>query len=308
MSLLSPRYTSRLVLVLLVSVSGFFATALHAQEKSLRQVIDADIQAAWKREKIIPAARADDASFLRRIYLDLVGTLPTYDEATQFLKDEDAKKREKLVDKLLDDPRFASEQAHVWDLVLFGRNPGNGDATRKRDGFKKWLSDKFAKNEAYDHWVRDLLLAEQEGSELFYVQFRGAPEEATVAVSRIFLGTQLQCARCHDHPFTSWTQRDFYGMTGFFVRLVVLDADKKFMIGEKSSGEVLFTGSVKEQKPGQKGEPIKAKFLGGAVIEEPPLPKDFKEAAQGAKTLPKPLFSRKEKLAEWVVAPENPYF
>lgn len=283
-------------------------------DEPLRAVIDAEVKKGWERAKVTPAPRCDDAAFLRRVTLDLAGTVPTHDEAMAFLKDTDAQKREKLVDKLLADARFATHQADVWDLTFFGRNPSNADATRKRDGFKKWLADKFAKNEPYDRWVRDLLLADQEGSELFYVQFRNQPEEATMAVSRIFLGTQLQCARCHDHPFASWTQRDFYGMAGFFVRIVVLDgaADKgvkRFKLGEKSSGEVLFTGAAKDQKPGMKGEPVKPKFLGGTALEEPTLPKDFKEPElKNAKELPKPKFSRKEKIAEWVTAPANPYF
>jgi hypothetical protein len=287
---------------------------LSAQEQPLRQQIDAAVRAAWQREKLTPASRADDATFLRRIYLDLLGTIPNLDETKRFLQEADPKKREKLIDKLLDDPRFAVHQADVWDLVLFGRNPPNGDATRKRDGFKKWLTEKFAKNEPYDRWVRELLLAEQDGPALFYVQYRSQPEEATVAVSRIFLGTQLQCARCHDHPFESWTQRDFYGMAAFFARLVIVDGQgpdgkPRFLLGEKSTGDVLFTGPAATQKPGQKGEPIKAKFLGGVVLDEPPLPKGFKEpTVQRGKALVKPLFSRKENLAAWVVAADNPYF
>jgi hypothetical protein len=83
---------------------------------------------------------------------------------------------------------------------------------------------------------------------------------------------------------------------------------RRFIIGERSTGEVLFTGAAKDQKPGQKGEPVKPKFLGGQELAEPPLPKDFKDAERGAKTLPKPFFSRKEKLAGWVTAPENPFF
>jgi hypothetical protein len=198
----------------------------------------------------------------------------------------------------------------VWDLVLFGRNPPNGDATRQRDDFKKWLNSRFAKDVPYDRWVRDLLFAEQEGTERFYMQFRYAPEDATVAVSRMFLGTQLQCARCHDHPFAPLTQRDFYGMAGFFVRLVPVDAAKgRYRIAEKSTGEVLFSGSVKEQRPGRKGTPVKPKFLGGAELAEPPLPKGFKEPVFKANVVPaKPSFSRKEKLAQWLTAPENPYF
>jgi hypothetical protein len=301
-----PRRWPRLLLSLML-----LPGSLAAEEKPLRQTIDASVRTAWQREKVTPVARADDATFLRRVYLDLVGVIPTADEVRAFLADTDAAKRDKVIDRLLADPRFAAHQADVWDLVLFGRNPANGDATRKRDGFKKWLTDKFAKNEPYDRWSRDLLLAEQEGSELFYVQFRNAPEDAAVAVSRIFLGTQLQCARCHNHPFESWTQRDFYGMAGFFVRLVVVDGgmQKRFWIGEKSTGEVLFSGAAKDQKPGLKGEPVKAKFLNGSVLDEPTVPVGFKEPDfKGNQAPPKPAFSRKEKLAAWVTAADNPYF
>jgi hypothetical protein len=288
-------------------------TSLCAQEKPLRQVIDAEVQAAWKREKATPVGRADDALFLRRVYLDLVGTIPTHDEAVSFLQDKDAKKREKLIDKLQADARFGAQQSGVWDLVLFGRNPVGYDATRKRVAFKKWLGDKFARNEPHDRWVRDLILGEQEGTELFYVQYRNQPEEATVAVTRTFLGTQLQCARCHDHPYEPLTQRDFYGMAGFFVRLTIIDKSTPkgpgFILAEKSSGEVLFTGAVKDRKPGQKGEPIKPKFLGGPALDEPALPKDFKEPdPRKTKSPAKPLFSRKEKLAAWLTDAKNPFF
>lgn len=305
--------TKKIAATIIGCIFASLALPAAAADKSLRHTIDAEVQAAWQKHKVTPASRSADTTFLRRIYLDLAGTVPTYEETVAFLKDTDPGKRAKLIDKLLADPRFFAQQAHVWDLALFGRHPPNQDATRYRDGFKKWLASQFAKNEPYDRWVHKLLLAEEEGSELFLVQFRNQPEEATVAVTRTFLGMQLQCARCHDHPFETWTQRDFYGMAGFFVRLVVADdgaaqGKRKYKIGEKSTGEVLFTGSVKEQKPGQKGEPVRPKYLGGLELDEPPVPKDFKEPPlKGNATPPKPKFSRKEKLAQWLTAPENPY-
>jgi hypothetical protein len=295
----------RLVLLLLVAVP-----AARAAETPLRDVVDSHVKAGWQQQKLTPAAAADDATFLRRLYLDLVGTIPTADEAARFLDDTAADKRSKLIDTLIADPRFARHQADVWDLALFGRE--YNEATAKRDSFKTWLAGKISRNEPYDRWVRDLLLAEQEGSEYFLVRFRNQPDNAAEAVSRLFLGTQLQCARCHDHPYESWTQRDFYGMAGFFVRLVVLDSGKRkgrrFTIAEKSSGEVLFSGSAKEQRPGRKGDPVPAKFLGGAALQEPPLPAGFKEPVlRPGAAVPKPRFSRKEKLAEWVTAKDNPY-
>jgi hypothetical protein len=292
---------------------------VRAADLPLRQVIDTQVQAAWKKENLKPAPKADDATFLRRVHLDLVGTIPTADEAKAFLDDVDSLKREKLIAKLLDDPRFAPHQAGLWDLVLFGRNPPGGDATRNRTPFREWLTAKFAKNEPLDRWVRTLLLAEEEGSELFYAAYQNKPEDLTEAFSRTFLGTQLQCARCHDHPYTDLKQRDFYGMAGFFVRLVVMDQGtsgsgekqvKKFKIGEKGSGDVLFAGNMKDAKPGKKGEPVKPAFLRGAALEEPPLPAGYKEPEfkTGTKSFPKPEFSRKEKLAEWATAPANPFF
>ncbi len=286
---------------------------VHAQDVPLRKKIDAELRVAWQREKIKPAPKADDATFLRRVYLDLLGTLPTVEETKKFLADPDPKKRDKLIEKLLTDPRFPVQQAQIWDQVFFGRNPPNGDATRKRDGFRKWLEEQFAKDVPYNQWVHDLLLAEQGDTGLFYTQYRSQPEETTVAVSRIFMGTQLQCARCHDHPYEPISQKDFYGMAGFFARLTFVDVPagqgRRYVVGEKNTGDVLFSGSAKEQKPGKKGEPIKPKFLGGAPLEEPPLPGDFKEPKLEANKVPtKPLFSRKEKFVAWLTAPDNPYF
>jgi len=283
-----------------------------ADAPPLRQRIDAATRAAWTREKVAPAGPADDATFLRRVYLDLVGTIPTHDEAKQFLSDSDPQKRAKLIERLLADPRYAVHQTNVWDLAIFGRNPSNFEAVQRRDRFKSWLTEHFEKNTPYDQWVRELLLAEKPGTEFFYVQYRNQPEETTVAVTRLFLGMQLQCARFHDHPFDKWTQKDFYGMAGFFVRLVVLESgsgnNRSFVIGEKSSGDVLFTGPVKEQRPGQRGTPVKPKYLGGQELAEPPLPKDFKEPDyRTAKTLPKPFYSRKQQVAEWITARDNPY-
>ncbi|PAW89290.1 MAG: hypothetical protein B9S33_03575 [Pedosphaera sp. Tous-C6FEB] len=310
-------------------VAGFWVAGLglaiwlgataQAVDQPLRQQIDTQVLAAWKKEGLKPTPRSDDATFLRRVHLDLLGTIPTHDEARQFIDDADGQKRDKLITRLLGDPRFAQHQATLWDLTIFGRNPPGGDSTRNRTPFREWLTGKFAQNEPLDRWVRALLVAEEEGSELFYAAYQNKPEDLTEAFSRTFLGTQLQCARCHDHPYTDLKQRDFYGMAGFFVRLVVMDQGtsgtgekqvKKFKIGEKGSGDVLFAGNMKEAKPGKKGEPVKPAFLRGEALAEPPLPAGYKEPEfkTGTKSFPKPEFSRKEKLAEWATASANPFF
>jgi hypothetical protein len=250
------------------------------------------------------------------VYLDLIGVIPTADEAAAFLDDTTTDKRSKLIDNLLDDPRFAEQQANHWDLLFFGRHPADQELTNRREGFQKWLREKFATNESYDRWARDLLLAQggtYEGPAMFFAQFRSRPEDTAEAVSRLFLGTQIHCARCHDHPFDKWTQTDFYGIAGFFARLTFIDAKedgkRHYILAEKSSGEVLFTGPAAKQTPGQKGEPVAPRFLGGEDLQEPPLPEGFKEPdLKGVKDPPQPLFSRREKFVDWATRPENPYF
>jgi hypothetical protein len=297
--------------VLSLALLGVLICISARAEQPLRDFIDSEVSNGWKSENVKPAAAADDATFLRRVHLDLTGTIPTADEAKKFLDDTSKDKRDKLIERLLADPRFAQQMTDVWDLAMFGRDAQ--DPFRKRDEFRAWLNGKFKKNEPYDKLVKQILLGEEDGSETFLAHYRYRVEDATEAVSRLFLGTQLQCARCHDHPYEEWKQKDFYAMAGFLVRIVVQESGsgqkQRFKIAEKSSGEVLFSGSVKDARPGKKGDPVAPKFLGGKALDEPPLPKDFKEPDyRTAKTLPKPPFSRKQKLAEWVTAKDNPYF
>ncbi|MFT5523854.1 MAG: hypothetical protein ACI9G1_002217 [Pirellulaceae bacterium] len=289
-----------------------FPMLVRAQDGALRDTIDREIKAGWTKEKIATPAGTSDAVFLRRVYLDLVGMIPTYEETTAFLDNSDPKKRPQLIDKLLTDPRYARNQAQVWDVNLLGRNPKSIRATN-RAAFQKWLATQFEQNVPYDRIVHKLLRAEEDNSKLFYVAYRDA-DDLTTATMRFFLGTQLQCAKCHDHPFEDWTQQDYYGMTGFFVRTFVVETAgatehiKKFYVGEKSTGDVGFTVLPKDAKPGSKGEPVKPKFLGGVDLQEPEIPKDFKEPKVEPKQAPpKPLFSRREKIVEWIVAKDNPY-
>ncbi len=282
----------------------------------LRKTIDTEVQIALKREKITPAKPASDQEFLRRLYLDLIGVIPTAEEAVAFLDDKSANKREALIEKLLADSRYAQHQADVWDLVLFGRNPP-GYGTHRREGFQMWLRSRFEQNIPYNVWVRDILTAQGTSADngaMYFAQWRNAPEDAIEAVTQTFLGVQLQCARCHDHPFEEWKQLDFYGMAAFLTRLQVVTVEQKnnqpvFVIGEYSTGDVKFTGAAKDAKPGQKGEAVKPKFLTGDSLKEPEMPKDFKEVKFAEKKRPpSPKFSRKDALANWITDAKNPYF
>ncbi len=299
---------------------ALLAAAGHAlAAESLREVIDRQIKAGWDKEKIATPGLASDEVFLRRVYLDLVGVIPSYEEAGAFLDDAGADKRQKLIDKLLSDPRYARQQAQVWDVALLGRFP-KGVSQKQREGFRQWLSERFAANDPYDRIVARLLTAEEDGTALFYVA-TGGTNDTTTAVARLFLGKQIQCAQCHDHPYEPLTQKDYFGMVGFFVRTSVVETEpapnvKKHVVAEKSTGEVTFADPAKAAKPGEKksggkkeGDPLKPRFLSGAELVEPELPKDFVEPKVKPKEAPpKPVFSRRAKVVEWITAKENPYF
>jgi hypothetical protein len=297
-------------------LGGVVAPATGAEP--LRDVIDAQVTAGWKSNGVTSVEPSTDAEFLRRVYLDLLGIVPTYDEAVAFLNDTAPDKRSKLIDRLLEHPRYAVHQADVWDMVYFGRNPP-GYGTDKREGFQNWLAEQFRSNRPHNVWAGQILRAEgntvEQGPPMFFVQYSRRPEDAIEAVTQKFLGVQLQCARCHDHPFEGWTQLDFYGMAAYYSRLQVVNVGKKnkltaYAIGELNRGEVLFTGSVSEQELGKKGTPVKPKLLGGEPFTEPELPEGFKEPRNfpSGKVPPAPKTSRKNALADWVTAADNPYF
>jgi len=247
------------------------ASPLRSDERPLRNMIDEEVQSAWQAQQMAPAPRTTDAEFLRRVSLDLIGVIPSWSETAAFLDDPAPEKRLRLIDLLLADPRYAQHQTDVWDLVLFGRNPPGYD-TDKRGGIQNWLHRQFLENVPYDQWVRTLLKAGgnsvEEGPPIYFAQYRSQPEDAAEAITQTFLGIQLQCARCHDHPFEAWSQQDFYGMAAFFARLQIVGVGKKenltmYAVAEKSTGDVLFTGRASEQQPGKKGDPVKPKFLAG---------------------------------------------
>jgi hypothetical protein len=314
----STRFSGRVRFVA-AAIFSLLALAVPAVagEKPLRDLIDDEVRAGWSQKKLQPAPPSDDATFLRRVFLDLTGVIPTYDQARAFLDDKSTDKRAKLIDQLLSDPLYARHQADVWDLVLVGRNPPES-RVRDREGFMRFLREQFEKNVAYDKLVAALLLAEgntvDEGAPVYMMQFARRPEDGIVSITQAFLGVQLQCARCHNHPYEAWKQLDFYGMAAFLARLDVVTVGKqgdmsKFAVGEKAGGEVNFTGPAKDQQPGKKGEPVPPKFLLGEAVTEPPTPKEYQDKAfEENKPPPKPEFSRRDKLVAWLASPANPFF
>jgi hypothetical protein len=245
-------------------------------------VIDHHVAANLRRMNLQSSALADDAAFLRRVSLDVIGRLPSPAEARRFLASTEPDKRERLVDSLLDLPEYADFWALKWaDLLRVDRLAlGHREARAYYD----WVHSAVAANKPLDSFARELLLAEgplaeQPAGEFYKVAKKSG--EMAAAVSQVFLGIRITCAECHQHPYDRWTQRDYHGMRAFFEQV----SFKKVGAAEA----LVVEGDPKIQHPRTK-ENINAYPLGAEMPETAP---------QG---------DRRAALARWMTAPENPWF
>jgi hypothetical protein len=241
---------------------------------------------AWDnlaRLGILPADLADDATFLRRVYLDTLGTLPTVTEARSFLADKRSDKRSLLIDGLLRRPEYADYWAMHWaDLLRVDRDAITAAGAV---AVTRWLRRHFAENRPYDEMVRDILTARgkttDEGPAAIYKALT-TPEEMSRSFSQLFLGVRIQCAQCHHHPSERWGQEDYFALAGFFTG-----------IGRKalSNGtDALFAQKGIDLNHPRTHKPVPARALGAAVP-------DFNSTAD-----------RRTVLANWLIAADNPFF
>ncbi|XZE20815.1 DUF1549 domain-containing protein [Pirellulaceae bacterium SH449] len=233
----APSVHFKPVLLAVGAILGFLGLAgpLAAQGKNLPKQIDLINQAmqqGWADNGLKPSPAEDELKWCRRVYLDLVGRIPTFDELAEFAKDKSSSKKVNLVDRLLNDDRYTEEYANhwatVWSNVLIGRKGGMEDnSTISRDGMMKYLRDSFARNKPYNDMVYELVTATGTtlpGTEKFngatnFLAMKVNPDNgalATAAVSRTFLGLQVQCTQCHNHPFNQWKQQKFWEFNAFF--------------------------------------------------------------------------------------------
>lgn len=248
--------------------------------------IDQKLITKWKDLGIVPSPLASDADFLRRLYLDAIGTLPTAEEVQTFLTNADPKKREKAVDTVLARPEFVDWWALKWgDLLRIDRQPLQDKGMWS---FHNWVRGQLRDNVPVDAFVRDIVTAEgstfTNGPANFYKIGRNADDWAETA-SQVFLGVRVQCAKCHTHPFEKWTQADYYGMTAFFVRLGTKGSTEFGLFGRES---VVFLRPGGEARHPRKGVTVKPKPFDGPIMEDE--------------------FDRRLKLADWITTPENPFF
>jgi hypothetical protein len=181
--------------------------------------VDEMIKKAWDEAKIRPSRPATDEEFLRRVYLDIVGRTPNIQEAQAFLGSRERDKRAKLVEYLLNQPDYARNFATQWGVLLLGRKAQGRQVDR--NALAAWLRRQALDNRPWDRVVFDLVTARGNNKEngavnfpLAHMEFGAVP--LTSVTTRLFLGQQIQCTQCHDHPSNDWKQGDFWGINAFF--------------------------------------------------------------------------------------------
>ena len=201
-----------------------------ANAQALAAQIDKRIAAKWTAERAEAAPPADDAEFLRRVYLDIAGRVPSVEEARTFLDDATSDKRRLLVERLLASPRYVTHFTNVYSALLMPETSTNLQARFLAPGFKTWVRQQLAKNAGYDQMVRDLMTTPFDRSRLdrvynggsdanplaYYLAKDATPENLAAGTARVFLGIRLECAQCHNHPFASWKREQFWGYAAFF--------------------------------------------------------------------------------------------
>jgi len=196
---------------------------------AVAEALDGHVSGQLKRHGLKPAAAAEDPEFLRRLYLDLNGRVPTAEQATAFLESASPDKRARLIDELLAAPEFGDHFGRTWREWICppelpsDMNSGRQPVQQSRD-LGKWLARQFNENATWDKLVRDILTVKGEIKNqpqlIFYglvgQNARATPSGSTRTIGSLFMGVQLQCAQCHDDPYRDWAQNEFWGLAGFF--------------------------------------------------------------------------------------------
>lgn len=292
--------------------------------------IDAALERAWKRRAVTPAEPADDATFLRRVTLDLTGTIPTPAEVTSFLTDARSDKRPRVVDRLLASSAYVEHWTNYWDATLLGLKV-NGQVDRA--AFRAWLRERIAANVPWNQLVYELLTAEGtsspggsrkdrnlaiagmglpaedavsrpidvedrgqtpsagvNGAVNFAVKFLDAPADYPSTVSRVFLGVQIQCAQCHDHKTEAWKQTDFQRFAAGALHF-------KTKSEKAADGDIQVVAVEDSAKIlSRVGKDPDA----AAIAKAQPASLDGVTLAKGDKT--------REAFAAWIVDPRSPFF
>lgn len=248
--------------------------------------IDQFVHNKLKKVRLAPSELCDDATFLRRVSLDIVGKLPTMEEVEKFSTDADPKKREKQIDALLVRREFGQMWVMKFAELLQVRTENNQFQYKSALAYYEWLADQFIKNRPMNELVQELIMARggtfANPAGNFY-KVETDTLKLTENVAQVFMGMRIQCAQCHNHPFDRWKMDDYYSFAAFFAQVGRKTGEdpRETIIFNSGSGGVRHPVGNRDMLP---------KFLGG---DQPPL---------------QPGDDRREAVGKWLVSAENPFF
>ena len=301
-----------------------------SRAKASAAKIDAMVKSAQRRKNIESNPPTSDAQFVRRAYVEISGTIPTLKESYDFIKSKDKAKREKLIDKLISSEGYVSTNFNYWgDLLRIRDRLANNNGNVVAQPYHEWIKSSIRQNKHYDDWVREMLTAEgkiwDNPAVGYFMRDSGMELDAVDHMVRTFLGTQIGCAQCHDHPFDSWTQKQFYQMAAFTYGTRTRRSGGDKMYGKNPITRV--RAEMKKINPDQKtngnfNRILQSNFF--TVFEQPNrrlrLPHDYQYDDAKPKSVVKPATilgksitvakgqSPREAMADWMVAPDNPRF
>jgi mono/diheme cytochrome c family protein len=273
--------------------------------------IDHFLAAGWTARGLTPAPACDDRTFVRRVFLDLAGRIPTPEEVQTFLDDAAPQKRAALVDRLLASDEYARTFREIWDVLLMGRRTGRREDRRRESGWFDFLEAAFRQNRPWDEVVRTIITArpekpEDRGAIWFLYERRNEYQQMAEAVAPVIYGTKVDCAQCHDHPLArEIKQAHYWGLVAAFNRSKNVEKGTPAVSESAVGGFVNFTNLSKESQPA-----IMAMLTGRTITEDRPAP-DVKQEdspdgyVDPAASVKVPKFSRRAALAE-AATHENP--
>lgn len=312
----------KLRLLLSPLVLLIFAAPLRAADP-VSDKIDTFVEESCKQHKVTPNAPASDNTLVRRLYLDIIGRIPTQEEAQTFLSSTDPAKRAKLIDQLLASEGYVSNWYNWWGDIL---RVQTGLQDESGTAYAEWIKNALRTNEPYDKFVNEMVTAKgfvwDNGAVGYYVRDAGMPLDNMSNTAQIFLGTRLVCAQCHNHPFDKWTQKDYYQMAaytyGVDTEINPRSVYRRLAEQEMRAGKRM---DDNEQRAMRKLiedilEPLKYGVQEGA--RELKLPMDYKydDAKPGDMVKAKTIFGdrasgvrdAREHYGEWLTSSQNPRF
>ncbi|HVS40445.1 MAG TPA: DUF1549 domain-containing protein [Gemmataceae bacterium] len=259
-----------------------------------KTIVDQYTLAKWKELGLVPSDLCSDEQFIRRVSIDLTGTLPTPAQVTAFLADQDPAKRDKLIDRLVDSDDYSYFFANKWADILRVKRRGQADRARGTFAFHDWIRDAMASDKPYDEFAREILGAcgdEVNNPPTVWYKELQEPQQFVDDTSQVFLGQRLACAQCHHHPYEKWSQDDYWGLAAYFGRI----GRRKIPVPGEFVQQPVVLDAVFSSPNGQ----VINKRTGKPAVMKP---------LDGQPITVGPDDDPRQKLADWMTAPTNPFF